>query len=254
VYHHLKVYSTSKREQAQFAFHFDDHPLLSSRFGRQRMGKRWMSLLGDLRMAFGVLLAALTVGLFGYVVLRVVTDIAASMAWRFRQLGEWFATTKAAHSDHTAPVEDLPYKGSISQYSESVVRIYGQFLENMSCGPLEVRDESELPYPKWRIASDLLAAISAAPTPETKSALSISLISLATFQPRIGAPLRAPTPAVVNQAKVNEEPMSDGDAAAAEIAAAAAASTDTRRYESARHFANLEEQWFAQLALAHSGS
>jgi hypothetical protein len=129
--------------------------------------------------------------------------------------------------------------------TENVVRIYASFLAASSCGPLDVHDESELPYPKWRIAVELLAAIRRAPTPEERSRFSVLLEALSRFQPRIGEALKSPLLSVVRQAQAIDP--SKVDILAAEIASERRSEAG-RRYEVASQFVQLEASWLLGLA------
>ncbi len=73
---------------------------------------------------------------------------------------------------------------------KEILTAYGRLLAALKLGPLEVRDESELPYPKQRIAEALLGAWRRHEAHGFSPAeIQGWLIALAQFQPDVGTPI-----------------------------------------------------------------
>jgi hypothetical protein len=114
----------------------------------------------------------------------------------------------------------------------------------MKAGPLDIHDESELPYPKWQIALELLGAIKSAPTPVMRSALEVGLLQLADFQPRIGKTLKAPATRMAELAQAGKGKSVEELAHA--VSAIGGAESD-RRYQMVRRYVEAETAWLASL-------
>jgi len=102
---------------------------------------------------------------------------------------------------------------------QAIIEAYAAYVDELKLGPSEIRDESELPYPKKKIADALTAAYA------ISSALSYPpvrirgwLLLLAQFQSGVGAPIRDPAAEVARRMTNPSGERSDPDALSRQVA------------------------------------
>jgi hypothetical protein len=86
---------------------------------------------------------------------------------------------------------------------EEVVQGFGGFIAaQVDMSPLDIHDESELPYPKREIIQSLLSAIRLSrDDPKLRTPLEHGLLLVAQYQPGVGNSLRDPTATIATKAR-----------------------------------------------------